>query len=449
MKSKVLIVDDEKDICFLISEILKDENYITTSANNSDEALKEFSIFNPDLIILDVWLGNSNLDGIELLKKFKTIDLFIPIIIISGHGTVDMAVNSIKNGAYDFLEKPFNSDKLIVLSKRAIENVNLIKENNLLRKIADSNTIIVGKSDFILDLKKSLEKISLSNARTLISGPIGSGKKLIAQTIHKISKRSNSLANIIDFSTLSDEQLNELFDNDINNLNNNIFFNSNNGTLIFQNIDMASLKYQKKILLYLENPEIFEKMNIKFNIKIILLTSSNLIDEIKKGNFLKDLFYRINVIPINIPTIKDRREDIMPLCNYYLDKYNRNKKYKFSLSKIAVRKLEANNWPGNVRQISNYMERLIILNQNNNLYHDFEIPDILDDMIKLEDNLFDSNNALELSIKEARDKFEREYFMSQIKRFNGNILKISQITGMERTALYRKIKSLNIDLNKY
>jgi len=441
MKSKVLIVDDEKDICFLISEILKDENYITTSANNSDEALKEFSIFHPDLIILDIWLGNSNLDGIELLKKFKTIDLFIPIIIISGHGTVDMAVNSIKNGAYDFLEKPFNSDKLIVLSKRAIENANLIKENNLLRKIADSNTIIVGKSNFILDC--------LSNARTLISGPIGSGKKLIAQTIHKISKRSNSLANIIDFSTLSDEQLNELFDNDINHLNNNIFFNSNNGTLIFQNIDMASLKYQKKILLYLENPEIFEKMNIKFNIKIILLTSSNLIDEIKKGNFLKDLFYRINVIPINIPTINDRREDIMPLCNYYLDKYNRNNKYKFSLSKIAVRKLEANNWPGNVRQISNYMERLIILNQNNNLYHDFEIPDILDDMIKLEDNLFDSNNALELSIKEARDKFEREYFMSQIKRFNGNILKISQITGMERTALYRKIKSLNIDLNKY
>ena len=237
MKSKILIIDDEKDICFLISEILKDENYITTSANNSDDAIKEFSTFKPDLIILDVWLGNSNLDGIELLKEFKKINIFIPVIVISGHGTVDMAVNAIKNGAYDFLEKPFNSDKLIVLSKRAVANAKLIKENHLLRKITDSDTDIVGESDFILNLKKTLEKISVSNARTFIRGPIGSGKKLIAQTIHKISKRSNLLANIIDFSTISFEQLNELFNNDISYLNNNIFFNSNNGTLIFQYID--------------------------------------------------------------------------------------------------------------------------------------------------------------------------------------------------------------------
>ena len=448
MKSKILIIDDEKDICFLISEILKDENYITTSANNSDEALNEFLTFKPDLIILDVWLGNSNLDGIELLKEFKKIDHFIPIIVISGHGTVDMAVNAIKNGAYDFLEKPFNSDKLIVLSKRAVENANLIKENNLLRKNTDSNTIIVGRSEFILNLKKSLQKISLSNARILINGPIGSGKKLIAQIIHKFSKRSNSLANIIDFSSLSHEQLNELFHNDINNLNNNIFFNSNNGTLIFQNIDMAPIEFQKKILLFIESPEIFEKIHIKFNIKILSLTSKNLSEEIKKGLFLKDLYYRINVIPIHVPSIIDRREDIIPLCEFFLDKYNRNKKFKFSLSKKAIRKLESNQWQGNVRQISNYMERLIILNQNNNLTQDFEIQDILDDNSELEETLFDSKDALELSIKEARDKFEKEYFLSQIKRFNGNMLKISEITGMERTALYRKLKSLNIDLNK-
>ena len=189
MKSKILIIDDEKDICFLISELLSDENYITASANNSNEALEKFKSFTPDLIILDVWLGNSDLDGIDLLKKFKKFDPLIPVIIISGHGTVDMAVNSIKSGAYDFLEKPFNSDKLIVLLKRAIENTNLIKENNLLKRIADPNIKIVGKSEFILNLKKSLEKLSLSNSRILISGPTGSGKKLIAQTIHKVSKR--------------------------------------------------------------------------------------------------------------------------------------------------------------------------------------------------------------------------------------------------------------------
>ena len=168
----------------------------------------------------------------------------------------------------------------------------------------------------------------------------------------------------------------------------------------------------------------------------------------QQNTCVSHLFYRINVIPIQIPSIKDRREDIIPLCNYYLNKYNRNKKYQFSLSKIAIRKLESNDWPGNVRQISNYMERLIILNLNNNLTQDFEIADILDDMLELEERSLYSSNSLELSIRQARDKFEKEYFLSQIKRFNGNILKISEITGMERTALYRKLKSLNINLNK-
>ena len=302
-------------------------------------------------------------------------------------------------------------------------------------------------SDFIVDLKKSLNKISLSNARVLIRGPIGSGKKLIAQTIHKISKRNNFLANILDFASLDQEQLQELFNEDVNHLNKNIFFNSNNGTLIFQNIDKVNLYFQKKILTYLESPEIFNKMNVIFNIKIISLTSVNLYDEIDKGNFRKDLFYRINVVPITVPSIIDRREDILPICNYYLNKYNRNKKYNFNLSKTTERKLESYTWPGNVRQISNYMERLVILNQNNNSTHDFELSNLLEDMNDLEDNSFHGSDDLELNIKAAREKFEREYFLSQIKRFNGNILKVSEITGMERTALYRKLKSLNIDLN--
>tara|TARA_Y100000590_G_scaffold433151_1_gene549885 strand:- start:2609 stop:3958 length:1350 start_codon:yes stop_codon:yes gene_type:complete len=448
MKSKILIIDDEKDICFLISEILKDENYITNSVNNSKDALELNSKFNPDLIILDVWLGNSDLDGIGLLKEFKKNNPLVPVIIISGHGTVDMAVNAIKNGAYDFLEKPFNSEKLIVLSRRAIENANLIKENNLLKEITDSNSKIIGNSNFILELNKNLEKISISNARVLISGPIGSGKKLIAQQIHKISKRNNSLANIIDFSVLSSNQYNELFSDDINNLNKNIFLNSNNGTLIFQNIDMASLIYQKKILYYLESPEFFSKINVKFNIKIISLTSKNLNEEIIKGNFLKDLFYRINVIPIKIPSIKDRSQDIIPICNYYLDKFNRNKKFKFFLSKKTILKLESYNWPGNIRQISNYMERLVILNQNKNTDKDFELLDLIDDIGEFDYTSPKTDVKIELNIKDAREKFEREYFLSQIKRFNGNIIKISDFTGMERTALYRKLKSLNIDLNK-
>ena len=219
-------------------------------------------------------------------------------------------------------------------------------------------------------------------------------------------------------------------------------------SLIFQNIDMASLETQKKILTYLENPEIFQKIGVKLNIKIISLTSKNLNDEIKNGNFRKDLFFRINVIPIKVLPIKDRREDILPLCIYYLDKYNKNIKYKFTLSKTSVRKLESYNWPGNIRQISNYMERLVILNQNSNSTHDFELSDLLDDMGELDNNSIYNNNDLELNIKQAREKFEKEYFLSQIKRFNGNISKVSDFTGMERTAIYRKLKSLNIDYNK-
>tara|TARA_Y100000590_G_scaffold470286_1_gene663343 strand:+ start:765 stop:2114 length:1350 start_codon:yes stop_codon:yes gene_type:complete len=448
MKSKVLIIDDEKDICFLISEILKDEKYITKSANDSDSALKDYTKFKPDLIILDVWLGKSSLDGIELLVEFKKINPFIPVIIISGHGTVDMAVNAIKNGAYDFLEKPFNSDKLIVLSKRAIENANLVKENNLLKKMADNNTEIIGKSDFIINLNKNLKKICMSNSRILISGPIGSGKKLIAQKIHKLSKRSNLLANIINFASLDHDNLNDLFNDDINNLNNNIFINSNNGTLIFQNIDLIPLEFQKKILFYLENPNIFKNINLEFNIKLICLTSKNLIEEVNNGNFRKDLFYRINVIPINILPIKDRREDILPLCNFYLNKYNKNKKYKFIFSDKSIRKLESYSWPGNVMQICNYMERIVILNQNNNSDNDYTVPDLPDDIADFDENSYVVKDNLELNIKEAREKFEKEYFLSQIKRFNGNIIKVSDFTGMERTALYRKLKSLNIDLNK-
>ena len=211
---------------------------------------------------------------------------------------------------------------------------------------------------------------------------------------------------------------------------------------------MAPLEIQKKILVYLENPDIFIKMNTKLNIKIISLTPSNLNAAIQEGNFLKDLYYRINVIPINIPSINDRREDILPLCNYFLDKYNRNKNYKFYFSKKTIRKLELYNWPGNIRQISNYIERIVILNQNNNFSQDFELLDLSNDMDGLNKSSIKINENLELNIKNAREKFEREYFLSQIKRFNGNILKVSDFTGMERTALYRKLKSLNIDLNK-
>jgi two-component system nitrogen regulation response regulator NtrX len=442
---RTLIIDDESDICFLISEILNDEKFICETANNSNQALNKFNNFNPELIILDVWLGKSELDGIQLLKKFKDLNPLVPIIIISGHGTVDMAVNAIKNGAYDFIEKPFNSDKIIVTSKRAIESAKLIKENNKLKSMMAPNTPLIGDSVFINKLKKDLNKIAISNSRIFLSGPNGSGKKLISQIIHQNSNYALSFCSIIDLEITSEEKLKILFSELKNELNENILIQSNNTTLILDNIDALNINYQKKLLFFLENKNFFEKNKFFIKQKIISLTSKNILEEIKKGNFIQALYDRLSAINLSIPPISSRRDDIIPIYNYYLNYYNKNKIFKFSFSKISNARLELYKWPGNVSQIINYAEKTIILNQNLNNTNNFEIENLPLDMGEYEKKSNLENNY-ELSLKEARVNFEKDYLLSQIKRFNGNIVKISAFTGMERTALYRKFKSLNIDI---
>ena len=444
---RTLIIDDESDICFLISEILNDENFICETAKDSNEALDIFNDLNPELIILDVWLGKSELDGIELLKKFKDLNPLIPIIIISGHGTVDMAVNAIKNGAYDFIEKPFNSDKIIVTSLRAIESAKLIKENNKLKSMMAPNTPLVGDSAFIHKLKKDLHKIAMSNSRIFISGPNGSGKKLISQLIHQNSIYALSFISIIDFEITSEEKLQILFSELQNELNENIIIQSNNTTLILDNIDSLNINYQKKLLSFLENKKFFEKNKLDIKQKIISLTNKDIHKEIKKGNFTQALYDRLSAINLAIPPISSRRDDIIPIFDYYLDYYNKNKNFKFSFSKISNAKLELYSWPGNIPQIINYAEKTIILNQDLNKSSNFEIENLPSDMGG-EEQKSNLENNYELSLKEARVNFEKDYLLSQIKRFNGNIIKISAFTGMERTALYRKFKSLNIDTEK-
>jgi len=443
---RTLIIDDESDICFLISEILNDESFVCESANDSNEALSKFNNFNPELIILDVWLGKSELDGIQLLQKFKDLNPLVPVIIISGHGTVDMAVNAIKNGAYDFIEKPFNSDKIIVTSKRAIESAKLIKENNKLKSMIEPSTPLIGDSIFINQLKKDLNKIAMSNSRVFLSGPYGSGKKLISQIIHQNSIYARSFCSIIDFKITSDENLKILFSELKNELNENILIQSNNTTLILDNIDSLDINYQKKLLFFLENKYFFEKNKFDIRQKIISLSGKDIKEEIKKGNFIQTLYDRLSAINLEIPPISSRRDDILPIYLYYLNYYNKNQNFKFSFSKISNAKLELYNWPGNIPQIINYAEKTIILNQNFNNRDNFEIENLPLDMGEY-DQKSNLENNYELSLKEARIKFEKDYLLSQIKRFNGNIIKISAFTGMERTALYRKFKSLNIKLD--
>ena len=442
---KVLIIDDERDICFLISEILKDEKYITSSAYNSDEAISKFETIKPDLIILDVWLSNSKLDGIELLKEFKLKDNKIPIIIISGHGTVDLAVKSIKNGAYDFLEKPFNSDKLIILTKRAIESSLLINENKDLKEILVQKIPLIGDSAYIKKLNKTIADQSLTNSRLLIQGNFGTGKKHIANLIHQRSDFKDKLPVSIDFKKLSNEALEKLFVDTQNNINENLLVRSNNNTLILLNIDTLPINLQKKFLFFLENKEIFNNLKLSLKQKIICISEKDLNEEIEKGNFIKRLFDRISTDKIDIKNLSERREDILPILNFYLNHMSGNT-YNFKFSKSALTKLQLYDWPGNISQLINYVEKSLILNQDNKSTNELEVDDLALQMGD-ESKVASSNQSLDLSLKEARLEFEKDYLLSQIKRFDGNMTKISNFTGMERTALYRKIKSLNIKID--
>ncbi len=438
---KVLIIDDEKDICFLISEILKDENYNTSIALNSDEAISKFKEIKPDLVILDVWLSNSKLDGIEILKEFKSINSNIPIIIISGHGTVDLAVKSIKNGAYDFLEKPFNSDKLIILTKRAIESSSLLSENKNLKDTLIKAIPLIGNSEFIKNINKHLNQQSSSNSRLLIEGPFGTGKKHFSNLIHQSSPYKDKLPISIDFKKLTNEALDNMFEENKNAINENIFYRSNNNSLILLNIETLPNIYQKKLLNFLENKKFFEDLDIKLNHKIITITEKNLEIEIEKGNFIKRLYDRISTDFIKFKSLSDRRDDVLPILDFYLnEKSGGNLNFKFSSQ--ALTKLQMYDWPGNISQLINYVEKSLILNQDQNI-KELEVDDLA---LQMGDETASnsSNNSLDLSLKEARSEFEKNYLISQIKRFNGNITKVSEFTGMERTALYRKFKSLDI-----
>jgi len=438
---KVLIIDDEKDICFLISEILKDEDYNTSIALNSDEAISKFNEIKPDLVILDVWLSNSKLDGIEILKEFKSLDNNIPIIIISGHGTVDLAVKSIKNGAYDFLEKPFNSDKLIILTKRAIESSSLLSENKNLKDTLIKTTPLIGKSEFIKKINKHLNEQRLSNSRLLIEGPFGTGKKHFTNLIHQNSPYKDKLPISIDFKKLTNEALDNMFVENNDAINENIFYRSNNNTLILLNIETLPNIYQKKLLNFLENKKFFEDLDIKLNHKIITITEKNLQMEIEKGNFIKRLYDRISTDFIKFKSLSNRRDDILPILDFYLNEKSGGI-LNFKFSSKALTKLQMYDWPGNISQLINYVEKSLILNQDQNI-KELEVDDLA---LQMGDETASnsSNNSLDLSLKEARSEFEKNYLISQIKRFNGNITKVSEFTGMERTALYRKFKSLDI-----
>ncbi|RZO48084.1 MAG: sigma-54-dependent Fis family transcriptional regulator [Candidatus Pelagibacterales bacterium] len=448
MTNEILVIDDNADIRKLISGILKDKGFIVREAANFDQAMIEINKKAPDVAIIDVKLDKGDNDGIELLVHIKKIDEDVPVIMISGHANVQMAVDSLKLGAFEFIQKPFSSERLINFANRAAENINLKKEKRVLENKLFSSYEIIGKSQAIEKIRNLIIKLSTTESRIFISGPAGSGKELIARQIHKQSSRSNKPFVVVNGALLDPGKYEqELFGTENKNetINYGFFEKAKDGTLLIDEISEIPLETQAKILRVLIDQK-FKRVNglkeINVNVRIVSTSSKNIREEIDKGNFREDLYHRLNVVPIYIPALTDRLEDIPLLLKYFSKKIS-------DLNGINQTKLDTNldlfynyKWPGNVRELRNLVERISILSINEN---SASINQLVKDSLS-QKNIYSKNddNVLSYPLKEAREKFEKNYLSSQLKKHKGNISKTAEFVGMERSALHRKLKSLGI-----
>ena len=443
MIKQVILIEDDDAMRLSLTQTLDLEKITVIAANSLMQAKRNNRANFSGVIISDIRMPTN--DGFDVLAYVKSVDNELPTIMLTGEADVPMALQAIKSGAYDFLEKPFNSDKLIILSNRAIENSRLKNENQDLKELIAPDVSLIGKSHFISNTKKSILNYSKSNSRLLIEGQFGVGKSLIANQIHQYSKYKDKIPLKIDFASLNEGNLDDLFSDDLKNLSDNLFIRSNHNTLILSNVDQIPLKFQKQFLFFIENPEFFKSSNIELDHKIITISEKNLDEEVKNGNVLIRLYERLKVDHMICPSLSNRIPDIQPILNYYISKFN-TRNINLSFSKSAISKLEMFNWPGNIAQLVNYVEKTVILNQSSTKDLILDVDSLALDMGDYKNEEISSNNY-DLSLKEARIEFEKEYLLSQIKRFSGNITKVSEFTGMERTALYRKLKSLNISVN--
>ena len=446
----ILVVDDEKDIRQLIGQILSDEGYQVCLASNSETAMDEINSKSPDLIILDIWLKDSNMDGIEILKTVRNNDKNIPIVIISGHGNIEIAVAAVKQGAYDFLEKPFNTDQLIVVIKRALEASRLRREIADLRRSELIESNMIGNSSSFNNLKSQLDKVTKSNSRVMLTGPAGCGKEIAARYIHANSARASSpFVSVSSASIESDKMEEVLFGSEYNGIiKSGLLEKANVGFLFFDEVADMPKRTQSKILRVLVEQS-FTRVNgsnlVRVDLRVISSTNKNLVSKISLGEFREELYHRLNVVPIKVPSLENRREDIPILANHFVKLLNYSEGLPLrSFSEGALTKLQTMSWPGNIRQLRNAVEQILILGPYNSEIDSSELP---------ESKQIDKNNTgnsvfedefINLSLRDAREVFEREYLMAQINRFGGNISKTAIFVGMERSALHRKMKTLAI-----
>ena len=458
----ILVVDDEFDICEMVAEILKDENYNAIIANNYNMAIEILKNENINLLITDIWMNNDTNAGLKLLTFSQNYNPLIPVIMMSGHGNIETAMKAAKNGAFDFIEKPFKAERLILLIEKALEDRNLklkvldfeLKENERMA--------LIGKSATFKNIKQNLNKIAPTNSRVLITGPSGSGKELIARWIHKKSDRTSFPFIIASCATLSPERVEQvLFGwNDISAVGDNnqsnvgLFEQANNGTLFFDEICDLPLQTQGKLVQAIQDQSFYKigsNKKINVDVRIISASSNNLSEFIQDGTLREDLFYRLSVAPIEVPPLNKRGEDIADLIVHFLNLLARdfgNNILKISSETLVI--FKNYDWPGNVRQLKNILEWLNIMygKQKDFVISPSHLPPEILGYNKKEENIYNSNQ-LSLSLKDARKVFEKNYLIDQLKRFKGSIAKTSSFIGMDRSALHRKLKDLDININNF
>ena len=447
MSTEILIIDDNADIRNIINDLIIEAGYKTRLAANYNQALNEIDKKLPDVAIIDVKLDKGDNDGLELLSHIKTKSKDIPVIIITGHANVEMAIKALKSGAFEFIEKPFNQERLLNFVNRAVENINLKNENKEFESKLFYSYELIGNSENTKNIINQINKISISESRIFINGPMGSGKELIARKIHKESKRQKGPFIVLNGALLGLEKYElELFgeEKDSGAISYGALEKSTGGILLIDEITEIPLETQPKILRVLIDQK-FKRINgihdINVDVRIICSSSKNIKKEIENGNFREDLYHRLNVFEINIEPLKNRISDIPFLVEYFSEKVSTN----YNLKKLNI---DTNNsyllnyeWPGNVRELRNLIERIAILSPDNS----DKISNIIKESLKTADiSNFEPENPSSSTLKEARENFEKEYLTTQLKKFNGNISKTADFIGMERSALHRKLKGLGI-----
>ena len=448
--SDILIVDDELDIRELISDILEDEGYATRLAGNSDDAMTAVNTEPPALMILDIWLKDSRMDGIDILKAVKTDYPDVPVVIISGHGNIEIAVAAIKQGAYDFIEKPFNIDQLLVVIRRAMETSRLRHENQLLRHQDDSQAEMIGGSTAFRNMVSQLDKVTKSNGRVMLTGPAGCGKEVAARYIHSNSNRSNAPFVTVNCAGVAPERMEEvLFGRETpeRGIEPGLLEQAHSGIIYFDEVADMPVGTQSKILRVLVDQQFLRvggNDNVTVDLRVISSTNKDLEQAIEAETFRQELFHRLNVVPIQVPPLEKRSEDIPVLADHFISEFNSAQGLpKRELSEDASALLQTMIWPGNVRQLKNIVERVLILGDGSGPIEAHELPG-LEETKNDEGRVILSGALAALPLREARESFEREYLLTQINRFGGNISRTANFVGMERSALHRKLKSLGV-----